>query len=76
MPNTQRAPNLRVVHDTGLDLETLSFISAMEAQLSSVLIGLLDQSDDCVKILSPDGRLKYMSCNGRAAMQDRLAVGL
>jgi hypothetical protein len=69
MPNTHQAPNLRLVRDTGLDPETLSFVSATEAQLSSVLIGLLDQSDDCVKVLSVDGRLKYMSCNGRVAMQ-------
>ncbi|MEH2512582.1 two-component sensor histidine kinase [Nitrobacteraceae bacterium AZCC 1564] len=69
MPNTQKARTLSLVRDTGVDPETLSFISATEAQLSSVLIGLLDQSDDCVKVLSPDGRLKYMSCNGRVAMQ-------
>jgi two-component sensor histidine kinase len=69
MPTPQHAPNLQLVRDTGLDPETLSFISATEAQLSSVLIGLLDQSDDCVKVLSLDGRLKYMSCNGREAMQ-------
>lgn len=69
MPTTQHAPNLRLVRDTGLDPETQSFISGTEVQLSSVLIGLLDQSDDCVKVLSLDGRLKYMSCNGREAMQ-------
>ncbi len=52
MPNTQQALTLSLVRDTGLIQKTLSFISATEAQLSSVLIGLLDRSDDCVKVLS------------------------
>ncbi|MEN3972919.1 PAS domain-containing protein [Sphingomicrobium sp. XHP0235] len=37
--------------------------------LSAMLMGLLDQSDDCIKIIDEEGRLQFMSCNGRQAMQ-------
>ena len=51
------------------DDEAIAFLSATDAGLASVVMGLLDQSDDCVKVLSPEGALTYMSCNGRKAMQ-------
>ncbi len=51
------------------DDEALAFLAASDAGLLSVVMGLLDQSDDCVKVLSVEGALTYMSCNGRRAMQ-------
>lgn len=43
----------------------LSFQSASDALLRAVL----DQSPDCIKILSPDGTLDYMNRNGQCAME-------
>lgn len=37
--------------------------------LSSFIVGLFDQSEDCIKLLSSDGDLRFMNCNGRQAMQ-------
>ena len=36
---------------------------------ASMLLAILDQSPDCIKILSPDGRLEYMNRNGQCAME-------
>ena len=44
------------LHDSGLPL-------------SGMVMRLLDQSDDCIKILDEEGHLQFMSCNGREAMQ-------
>lgn len=35
----------------------------------SMLLAILDQSPDCIKILSIDGRLDYMNRNGQCAME-------
>src|ERR1700743_3285457 len=67
--SSQETPKLKLVRDTGHDKDTLAFISASQIQLPAVLLSLLDQSDDCVKVLSTDGHLSYMSCNGREAME-------
>ena len=51
-----RAQDGEALHSSGLPL-------------SAMLMGLLDQSDDCIKIIDEAGRLQFMSCNGRQAMQ-------
>lgn len=46
-------------------LGDFSFRNASDALLRAVL----DQSPDCIKILSPDGTLDYMNRNGQCAME-------
>lgn len=36
---------------------------------ADMLTAVFDQSPDCIKILTPDGRLSYMNFNGRCAME-------
>lgn len=36
---------------------------------SEMLLAVLDQSPDCIKILSPNGRVDYMNRNGQCAME-------
>ena len=47
----------------------LDFLGLAGLPLESVVLGLLEQSDDCIKIVDSDGRLQYMNCNGRKVMQ-------
>ncbi|WP_299192536.1 PAS domain-containing protein [uncultured Erythrobacter sp.] len=35
----------------------------------ALLLGLLEQSGDCIKMLGLDGTLEYMNCGGLAAME-------
>jgi PAS domain S-box-containing protein len=57
------------------DPEAVQFLSSSGLPLSSVILSLFDQSDDCIKLIDRDGRLKFMNCNGRQAMEvDDFAV--
>jgi len=47
----------------------IDFLRDSGLPLSSVVLGLLDQSDDCIKIIGADGLLQFMNCNGKKAMQ-------
>jgi PAS domain S-box-containing protein len=51
------------------EAEALDFFGVAGLPLSSVVLGLLDQSDDCIKVVGTDGTLKFMNCNGKKAMQ-------
>lgn len=51
------------------DPDAVDFLRASGLSLSNVVVSLMDQSDDCIKIISPDGHLQFMSCNGRKAME-------
>ncbi|QNN68162.1 PAS domain-containing protein [Sphingomonas lutea] len=37
--------------------------------MTSVVLSLLEQSDDCIKVVAVDGSLQFMNCNGKKAMQ-------
>ena len=39
------------------------------AASGDILAAVLDQSQDCIKLVSPDGQLLYMNRNGRCAME-------
>lgn len=54
---------------TERDPGAVSFFSAPGLPLLATVIGLLDSSDDCIKVVSPSGHLELMSCNGMAAME-------
>ena len=51
------------------EADALDFFGVAGLPLASVALGLLEQSDDCIKIVDLEGRLQYMNCNGRKAMQ-------
>lgn len=44
-------------------------LAGSDLALSSVVLSLFDQSDDCIKLIEPDGRLYFMNCKGRQAME-------
>jgi PAS domain S-box-containing protein len=51
------------------DADTVDFFHASGLPLASVVLGLLDQSDDCIKVVGIDGSLQFMNCNGKKAME-------
>ena len=59
------------LHDghASLDARSLEVVSKVGLDSSDLAISLLEQSQDCVKILSVDGRLDFMNCNGMDAME-------
>lgn len=62
---------LRVVEGAGIaeEADAIDFLKASALPLSGVILGLFDQSDDCIKIIAVDGSLQFMNCNGKKAMQ-------
>lgn len=54
--------------DSG-EVEVLAYLRGAALPLSSIVLALFDQSDDCIKLLDADGRLRFMNCNGRVAME-------
>jgi PAS domain S-box-containing protein len=65
------AVSLRLVDSAGPveDANAVEFLRASGLPLSSVVLALLDQSDDCIKVIGLDGSLQFMNCNGKKAMQ-------
>ncbi len=55
--------------DTSLDAQAVSVLGSVGLGGDDFAVALLEQSNDCVKILSMDGRLEFMNCNGMAAME-------
>ncbi len=51
------------------DEGALDYLGSAGASAQAALLSLLDQSDDCVKFLSPEGTLTYMSCSGLRTME-------
>lgn len=64
-------PELKLVDATAAsrDPDAVDYLRSSGLQLSSVVLALFDQSDDCIKLLDRDGHLKFMNCNGRQAME-------
>lgn len=61
---------LRVITGNAADdADAVDFLRGSGLPLSAVILGLFDQSDDCVKVLGADGTLQFMNCNGKEAMQ-------
>lgn len=57
------------------DPEAVDFLKNSGLPLSAVILAFFDQSDDCIKLLDPAGRLRFMNCNGKQAMEiDDFAV--
>lgn len=51
------------------DPDAVEYLRSSGLSLSSVVLALFDQSDDCIKVMDRDGRLTFMNCNGRQAME-------
>lgn len=51
------------------DARSLEVVSQVGLDSSDLALCLLEQSPDCVKILSVDGTLDFMNCNGLDAME-------
>lgn len=51
------------------DARSLEVVSQVGLDSSDLALCLLEQSPDCVKILSIDGTLDFMNCNGLEAME-------
>lgn len=51
------------------DRDAIGYFAGSSLPLSSVVLGLFDQSDDCIKLIDPDGKLQFMNCNGQQAME-------
>lgn len=46
-----------------------AFITPFGNASNDMLIAILDQSPDCIKVISPDGTIEYMNRNGQRAME-------
>ena len=51
------------------DREAIGYFAGSALPLSSVVLGLFDQSDDCIKLIDQNGNLQFMNCNGQQAME-------
>ncbi|QNM82221.1 PAS domain-containing protein [Sphingomonas sabuli] len=47
----------------------LQYFDLAGLPMASVVLSMLDQSDDCIKVIGTDGSLQFMNCNGKKAMQ-------
>lgn len=48
---------------------TTTFIKQFEDESQLLLAAILDQSQDCIKLLTPAGEVEYMNENGRRALE-------
>ena len=51
------------------DAKVLDVINTVGLEGSDLAISLLEQSSDCIKLLSVDGHLEFMNCGGLNAME-------
>lgn len=51
------------------DAIAVSVVNSVGLSVGDLAIAMLEQSRDCIKLLSVDGHLEFMNCNGRAAME-------
>jgi len=51
------------------DSESTEFIGSFGDLSRDLMAGMLDQSEDCVKILDTDGRIDFMNSNGRCILE-------
>ncbi|MEO6224381.1 MAG: PAS domain-containing protein [Sphingomicrobium sp.] len=65
----EAAPRLVDSAGAAEEADAVEFLRSSGLPLSSVVLGLLDQSDDCIKVIGIDGSLQFMNCNGKKAMQ-------
>ncbi|WP_195908372.1 PAS domain-containing protein [Novosphingobium sp. Gsoil 351] len=49
--------------------DSWEFVGGFGEHTRDMLATVLDQSEDCVKILDPDGRVEFMNRNGRCSME-------
>ena len=52
-----------------MERDSWDFVGGFGAQSRDMLTTVLDQSEDCIKIISPAGRVDFMNRNGRCSME-------
>ena len=52
-----------------VERDAWDFVGGFGVQARDMLATVLDQSEDCVKILDPAGRIDFMNSNGRCSME-------
>lgn len=57
--------NLKKEHDAN----AISIVASVGLSGDDLAVAMLNQSDDCIKLLNIDGRLEFMNCNGLDAME-------
>ena len=55
--------------DHSSDAAAIAVADSVGLSGNELAIAMLEQSQDCIKILSIDGHLEFMNCNGLAAME-------
>lgn len=68
---SQRLAALRTISGPveARDQSALGYFSGSGLPLTSIVLGLFDQSEDCIKLIDPNGKLQFMNCNGQQAME-------
>ena len=51
------------------EASSLAVVDAVGLKGSDLALSLLEQSEDCIKLLSVDGNLEFMNCGGLGAME-------
>ena len=57
------------VQERAMETESLPPVLPFASASDELLSAILDQSPDCVKVLSAEGRLEYMNRNGQCALE-------
>ena len=51
------------------DAQSITVVNAVGLNGDALALCLLEQSEDCIKLLSVEGALEFMNCNGLGAME-------
>lgn len=51
------------------EIGALTLSEAIGVSIDSLILGVLEQSSDCIKMLNREGELEYINCGGLAALQ-------
>lgn len=60
---------MNVNSNTSFDALAISEVHSVGLSGSDLAIAILEQSPDCIKMLSLDGHLNFINCNGLEAME-------
>jgi two-component sensor histidine kinase len=67
--NSQRKSGSRIANRVEFKKDSWDFVGGFGVHSRDMLATVLDQSEDCVKILNPAGRVDFMNRNGRCSME-------
>lgn len=58
-----------VARNVSPEMAAIEVTSKVGLDGDDLVVALLEQSDDCIKILDVEGRLQFMNCGGQRAME-------